>query len=98
MIYRLIQQRQTSGEPNDDLLELFLPTPDELSGETLNWQQVRDQVATLLGVGHETTAAAMTWFWYALAQHPLVTVVSSLSGKFYQHWLPFLENASYQIV
>jgi cytochrome P450 len=72
MIYRLIQQRQTSGEPNDDLLELLLQTQDEISGETLNRQQVRDQVATLLGVGHETTAAAMTWLWYALDQHPLV--------------------------
>lgn len=72
IIYRLIQQRQIESEPNDDLLELLLQTRDEISGETMNRQQVRDQVATLLGVGHETTAAAMTWLWYALDQHPLV--------------------------
>jgi cytochrome P450 len=35
-------------------------------------QQLRDEVLTLLLAGHETTAAALTWTWYLLSQHPEV--------------------------
>ena len=31
---------------------------------------LRDEVVTLLLAGHETTANALTWVWYLLAQHP----------------------------
>ena len=92
MIYRLIQQRQMGGESNDDLLTHLLQTRDE-NGEPLSQQLIRDQVATLLGVGHETTATAMTWLWYALDQHPLVLqrlqqeLASVLAGR-----LPTLED------
>lgn len=33
-------------------------------------QQVRDEIMTLFVAGHETTAIALTWTWYLLAQHP----------------------------
>ena len=33
-------------------------------------RQVRDEVLTLLLAGHETTANALTWTWYLLAQNP----------------------------
>ena len=33
---------------------------------------LRDEVVTLLLAGHETTANALTWFWYLLAEHPEV--------------------------
>jgi cytochrome P450 len=32
-------------------------------------QQVRDEVLTILLVGHETTAVALIWTWYLLAVH-----------------------------
>ncbi|PLZ98526.1 cytochrome [Fischerella thermalis CCMEE 5268] len=35
-------------------------------------KQVRDEVVTLLLVGQETTAIAMTWIWFLLSQHPQV--------------------------
>lgn len=35
-------------------------------------QQVRDEVMTLFMAGHETTAVALSWTWYLLAQHPEV--------------------------
>ncbi|HEY3776865.1 MAG TPA: cytochrome P450, partial [Rhizomicrobium sp.] len=33
-------------------------------------EQVRDEAMTLFVAGHETTAQAMAWSWYLLAQHP----------------------------
>lgn len=35
-------------------------------------QQLRDEVMTLFLAGHETTANALSWTWYLLAQHPEV--------------------------
>jgi cytochrome P450 len=35
-------------------------------------RQVRDEVMTLFMAGHETTAVALSWTWYLLAQHPEV--------------------------
>jgi cytochrome P450 len=34
--------------------------------------QVRDEAMTLFLAGHETTANALNWTWYLLAQHPNV--------------------------
>jgi cytochrome P450 len=31
-----------------------------------------DEVLTLVVAGHETTASALNWFWYLVAQHPQV--------------------------
>jgi cytochrome P450 len=33
-------------------------------------QQLRDELMTIMLAGHETTALALTWTWYLLAQHP----------------------------
>ena len=33
-------------------------------------RQLRDEVMTILLAGHETTANALTWTWYLLAQNP----------------------------
>ena len=33
-------------------------------------RQLRDEVMTLFLAGHETTALALSWTWYLLAQHP----------------------------
>jgi cytochrome P450 len=35
-------------------------------------KQVRDEALTLFLAGHETTANALTWTWYALSQNPAV--------------------------
>ncbi len=33
-------------------------------------EQIRDEVATFLLAGHETTALALSWTWYLLSQYP----------------------------
>src|ERR1700739_183038 len=33
-------------------------------------QRIRDEALTFMLAGHETTANAMSWFWYLMARHP----------------------------
>ena len=42
------------------------------NGGRMTDKQVRDEALTLLIAGHETTANALAWTWYLLAQHPEV--------------------------
>ncbi len=73
LIYRDIAERRAgSGPDSDDLLGLLLDTVDEESGRHLTDEQVRNEVATVYGAGHETTANALTWAWHELMQHPSV--------------------------
>ncbi len=71
IIYRVIQQRRSSGSKRNDLLSLLLEAQDE-DGSRMTDQQLRDEVMTLFLAGHETTALALSWTWYLLAQHPAV--------------------------
>ena len=45
-------------------------------------EQLRDEAMTLFLAGHETTANALAWTWYLLAQHPDVAerLVASLDA------------------
>src|ERR1017187_5059274 len=69
-IYQLIHDRRASGLDKGDLLSMLLLSKDEETGEHLTDEQVRDEAMTLFVAGHETTAQAMAWSWYLLAQHP----------------------------
>ena len=41
-----------------------------LANDALSERQLRDELVTLFLAGHETTALALTWTWWLLAQHP----------------------------
>ncbi len=69
-IYRLIRDRRESGIDIGDLLSMLLLSKDEETGQHLTDEEVRDEAMTLFVAGHETTAQAMAWSWYLLAQHP----------------------------
>jgi cytochrome P450 len=75
-LYTVVEQiiRERRGRPaqHDDLLEMLLEARDEETGEGMTDQQVRDEVLTLLLAGHETTANALSWAFFLLAQHPHV--------------------------
>ncbi|MFN7034770.1 MAG: cytochrome P450 [Bellilinea sp.] len=71
-IYRLIEKRRQSGEDNGDLLSRLLMARDPESGEGMPDRQIRDELMTIFLAGHETTANALAWTFYLLAQHPLV--------------------------
>ncbi len=68
-LMRLIEQRR--AKPGDlDLLGRLVAALDEETGAGLSPREVRDEVLTIFVAGHETTAAAMTFVWYALSQQP----------------------------
>jgi cytochrome P450 len=69
LVYDLIAARRQSQQDTPDLLSMLLGVRDEETGEGMSDRQIRDEVITLLLAGHETTAVALSWTWYLLAQH-----------------------------
>ena len=70
-IYRMLRERRTSRIDHGDLLSMLLLAQDaESDGQGLTDRQIRDEVVTVFLAGHETTASALTWSWWLLAQHP----------------------------
>lgn len=71
LVYRLIKQRRSSGEYGDDLLSALLHAHDE-NGNPISDRRIRDESMTLIAAGYDTTALALSYTWYLLAQHPEV--------------------------
>lgn len=73
IIYKIIEERRSSGLDRGDLLSMLLLAQEDEEGkghEQMTDEQVRDEVMTLFLAGHETTANALTWTWYLLSQNP----------------------------
>ena len=71
VVLSIIRERRLSKTPANDLLQRLLDAQDE-QGARMNDEQLREEVMTLFIAGHETTANALTWTWYLLAQSPHV--------------------------
>lgn len=69
-VYQLIDARRGRSQSHNDLLDLLLHAQDAETGHKMSDQQLRDEIMTLFLAGHETTANALSWTWYLLAQHP----------------------------
>jgi cytochrome P450 len=65
----IIRKRRTSNEPREDLLEMLLRVRDA-DGNPMSDVQLRDELMTLFLAGHETTAIALSWACYLIAQNP----------------------------
>jgi cytochrome P450 len=59
----------TEGKPRD-LFDLLLAARDPETGEAFSRAQLRDQMATMIVAGHETTALTLFWSLYLLASSP----------------------------
>ena len=57
------------GEGPPDLLGLLMAARDA-DGSALSEQEIRDEIATFLVAGHETTAMALTWSLALLSAYP----------------------------
>ena len=69
MVWEVIHDRQRHPSDAADLLGLLLSVRDD-DGRPLPLRRVRDETATFMLAGHETTANAMSWMWYLLALDP----------------------------
>jgi cytochrome P450 len=70
VVGKIVEQRRNTAYRNEDLLSMLLDAVDEETNKAMTPRQVRDEVLTLLLAGHETTANALAWTWYLLAQNP----------------------------
>lgn len=70
VVHRIIEERQQTQEDRGDLLSMLVAARDADDGSRMSAQQLRDEVMTIFMAGHETTAVALSWTWYLLAQHP----------------------------
>lgn len=71
IIRRLIRDRRAGPTQSPDILSLLLDATDA-TGNPLSEEEIRDELITFLLAGHETTANALTWAWFLLAQFPAV--------------------------
>jgi cytochrome P450 len=62
----LIDHRLAHPTDSADLLNVLL----RADGGTWPRRRIRDDALTFMLAGHETTANAMSWFWYLMALHP----------------------------
>jgi cytochrome P450 len=69
-IRSMIRTRKDSDEKFDDLLDMLLEARYEDTGQPMEEEQVIDEILILLIAGHETTANALSWTLYLLANHP----------------------------
>jgi len=72
VVYRLIEARRGEPDPagRQDVLGMLLAAGDGADG--MDVRQIRDEVMTIFLAGYETTAMALIWTWWLLAQHQSV--------------------------
>jgi cytochrome P450 family 135 len=73
-IYEEIRLRRAEPghEERDDVLSLLLGARDE-EGRAMSDRELRDEMVTVLGAGHETTATGLAWAVERLVRNPAVT-------------------------
>jgi cytochrome P450 len=66
-----LRRAEPGHEERDDVLSLLMGARDE-DGEPMNDQELRDEMVTVLGAGHETTATGLAWSVERLVRNPAV--------------------------
>jgi cytochrome P450 family 135 len=72
-IYEEIAARRSEPDAaeRDDVLSLLLRATDE-DGEPMTDRELRDELVTVIGAGHETTATALAWAFERVLRNPRV--------------------------
>src|ERR1700691_2391837 len=70
LVAELINRRRRTPEEHFDFLSMLMATRDRETDQPMSDKELIDEVLTLIVAGHETTAAALTWTWYLISQHP----------------------------
>ena len=69
VIFRVIDEHRRHGQDRGDVLSILLDARDEADAP-MSDRQIRDEAMGLFLAGHETTANALSWTFYLLAQYP----------------------------
>lgn len=79
---RLIAERSRTSpaDPPRDLFDVLVAARDLETGQGFTPDQLRDQIATLIVAGHETTALALFWACYLLTLAPEVQELVALEA------------------
>ncbi|MRX37951.1 cytochrome P450 [Flavobacterium sp. LC2016-23] len=72
IIQEIIEERITSRNEVNDLLQMLLETRYEDTGEGMSITQLIDEIKILFIAGHETTANALTFTLHLLGNDPVV--------------------------
>lgn len=64
----MVARRRREGEGRGDLVDLLMHAHDPETGRSMSDADLRDNLITFIGAGHETTALALTWSLYLLSQ------------------------------
>jgi cytochrome P450 len=68
----MIAARRADRTERGDLLSMLMAATDPETGEGMNDRQLRDEIMTFFLAGHETTANALGFAWWLLAENPSV--------------------------
>ncbi len=66
----LVDPRIREPDAHDDIVSAVIAARDEVTGEGFTREELIDQLGVFFLAGHETTASALTWAFFILAQHP----------------------------
>lgn len=69
-VYAMLSERRADPNPPHDMLSLLLNAVDDETGEGMSDKQLRDELATMLVAGHETTANGLAFALHLLAANP----------------------------
>jgi cytochrome P450 family 135 len=64
-----LRRAQSDGDGRDDVLSLLMRAQHD-DGSPLTDRELRDELVTVVGAGHETTATALAWAVERLVRHP----------------------------
>ncbi len=73
LIWAHIRERRAAGSTKDDILAQMLKAASVVHPDNpISDAEIRDEASTLFVAGHDTTSAALAWFWYVLTRNPEV--------------------------
>jgi cytochrome P450 len=75
---RMVEERRKSSAQINDLLSMLMDARDE-DGAPMSAKQLRDEMATLLTAGHETTTLVLAWALFLIGSNP--GVAERMSGE-----------------
>ncbi|KAN0136054.1 cytochrome P450 [Lactarius tabidus] len=66
----LIKQSMVKGDGSDIIGVLLRANKSSSPKNKMSDEELVDQIATFLAAGHDTSAKALVWYFYAIAKHP----------------------------